>query len=310
MVDLIQRLVLFSEIVEQGSISAAALNRGMTRSAVSKQLARLEQETGVRLLNRNTRSMSLTGPGQMLYDQALRVRESHRETAALIAGLGQQVRGELRLASSFHFGRFYLTEVLRGFAERYPRVTLNLQLSDRISDIVSDNIDLAIRIGGLQDSRLIARQFCNNPVVMVAAAEYLERYGMPGRMEQLTQLPCVVYAGGGVAIDHWAYRLHGETKRVQVQTAFKTNDGQLLLDACESGFGIGLLPTYVAAQGIRNGRLQVVLPEVKLEDYESIYLVYASRLYMSPALSEFIDHLWRWVQQHPIPGIKTLLAGG
>jgi DNA-binding transcriptional LysR family regulator len=119
--DLIQRLVVFADIVDQGSIAAAARSRETTRSAISKQLAKLEQETGVRLLNRNTRSMSLTGPGQMLYEQAQRLRQSHQETMALIEGIGQRVSGELRITASLHLGRFLLPEAIRSYSERFPQ---------------------------------------------------------------------------------------------------------------------------------------------------------------------------------------------
>ena len=304
--DLTQRLVLFADIVEKGSIAAAARSRGMTRSAIGKQLAKLEQETAVRLLNRNTRSMSLTGYGRMLYEQAQRIRENHKETEALIAGIGQKVSGELRITSSLHLGRFLLPGAIRSFSDRFPRVVPNLQLTDLTTDIVSENIDLAIRIGNLQDSRLVGRKLCNNPVVMVASPEFLQQHGGPGNIKELEHMPCITYESGEVAVDNWLYYERGRERAVKVQSAFKTSDGQLLLDACIAGYGIALLPTYGALDGIRNSKLKVVLPQVRLQDYQAIYLIYASRKHLSPALGEFLAHIKLWVQQHPVPEISDL----
>ena len=304
--DLIQRLVLLADIVEKGNIAAAARAREMTRSAISKQLAKLEQETGVRLLNRNTRSMSLTGQGRMLYEQARRLRENHRETAALIASIGQQVSGELRISSSLHLGRFLLLDAIRSYSTRFPAVIPNLQLSDLTTDIVSENIDLAIRIGSLQDSRLVGRKLCGNPVVMVASPEFVERRGEPGYMKALENTPCITYERNEVAVDDWVYLERGKERVVKVRSAFRSSDGQMLLDACMAGYGVALLPTYVAANGIRSGKLKIVLPGVQLRDYQSIYLVYASRKHQAPALSEFLSHLQLWVQQNPVPSISEL----
>ena len=308
--ELIQRLVLFADIVEKGSIAAAARSREMTRSAISKQLAKLEQETGVRLLNRNTRSMSLTGPGHMLYEQALRVREKHLETEALIAGISQEVSGELRVTSSFHIGRFVLLEAIRTYSTKYPRVVPNLQLTDRTSDIISDKIDLAVRIGNLQDSRLVGRRLCDNPVVMAASPGFLAGRGEPKTMGELANTPCLIYQSEEVTVDNWVYFEAGREKSVGVQAAFKTSDGQLLLDACLAGYGVALLPTYAAAAEIHGGALKVVLPDVRLKDYQAVYLVYASRRHLSPALSELIAHLRLWVQQHPIAKRSELVDGG
>lgn len=299
--DFIQRLVLFADIVDKGSISAAASMRSMTRSAVSKQLAKLEEEVGLRLLNRNTRSMSLTGPGQSLFAQAQRVRETHRETEALVAGLFEEVSGELRIASSFHFGRFYLMDAIEAFSKKFPAVVPNLQLGDQTSDIISDKIDLALRIGELKDSRLIGRKLCNNPVALVASQGFIEQHGAPASVDEIPNWPCVVYESDDVVVDQWIYSKGGKSSAVQVKPAFKSGDAQILLDACLAGYGIASLPSYVAAEGIQSGSLTVVLPDVHWEDYQAVYMVYASRRYLSPALREFISHLQLWVQQHPIP---------
>ncbi|MCG8039317.1 MAG: LysR family transcriptional regulator [Candidatus Thiodiazotropha taylori] len=307
--DLIQRLVLFTDIVEKGSIAAAARSMGMTRSAISKQLAKLEQETAVRLLNRNTRSMSLTGPGRMLYEQAQRIRENQKETQALIAELSQQVSGELRITASMHFGRYLLPSAIRGFTERFPLVTPNLQLSDQASDIISENIDLAIRIGNLRDSRLVGRKLCGNPVVMVASPAFLSRHGNPSTIRELEHTPCVIYESDETRVDNWAYVEHGREQIVKVQSSFKTNDAQLLLDACVAGYGVALLPTYTVLDEIKNNKLRIVLPDIQLKDYQSIYLIYATRKHQPPALSEFLAYIQLWIQQRPIPLKEDLLSG-
>ena len=306
--DLIQRLALFAEIVEKGNLSAAARARATTRSAISKQLAQLEQTVGMRLLNRNTRSMSLTGPGRIMYAQARQLREHCLETESLIAGLGQQVSGELRISTSLHLGRFLLPDAIRSFSDRFPEVIPSLQLSDHTTDIISEQIDLAIRIGNPRHSRLVGRRLCSNPVVMVASGRFLDREGQPDSMAALQRLPCIIYENDAVILDHWAYFENGREQAVRVQPALKTNDGQLLLDACIAGYGIALLPTYCALDAVRNGALKVVLPDVQLRDYQSVYLIYASRKHLLPALSEFLAHVLLWIGRHPIPVKSDLLA--
>ena len=304
--DLIQRLLLFADIVEKGSIASAARARFLTRSAISKQLAKLEEETGTRLLNRNTRSMSLSGPGEQLYQQACRVRESHQETLALIARLGNEVSGNLRLASSIHFGRFYLADAITAFSEAFDQVVVSLQLGDAPENIVSENIDLAIRIGALADSRLVARRLCRNPVALVASPELLEQLPPVTRIDQVSELPCISYESNEVLIDRWIYLDQGSERAIEINPVFKANDGQVLLDACLRGRGLALLPTYVVAGSVDRGELRVVLPDVELRDYAAVHMIYASRRYHTPALEAFLEFMRSWVEAHPVPTLSDL----
>jgi DNA-binding transcriptional LysR family regulator len=173
---------------------------------------------------------------------------------------------------------------------------------------IAENIDLAIRIGNLQDSQLVGRKLCDNPVVMVASPKFLELYGEPKNMQALATTPCVTYESKEVAVDNWIYLERGREKVVKVQSGFKTSDGQLLLDACIAGYGVALLPTYGVLSAIQSEALKVVLPKIKLKDYQAIYLVYASRQHQSPALREFLNHIQLWIQQHPIPQQPKLFA--
>ena len=120
-------------------------------------------------------------------------------------------------------------------------------------------------------------------------------------MRDLAHTPCVIYERDELTVDNWVYLEDGQEKVVKAQSAFRTSDGQLVLDACLAGYGVALLNTYTVADAVRSGALQIVLPEVRLKDYQAIYLVYASRKHQSPALSEFLAHIQLWIQQHPVP---------
>lgn len=202
--DTASRLILLADVVDCGSFSSAADRRAVTRSLVSKQIARLEQDLGVRLVHRTTRSLGLTDAGRAIYQHACSLRNQLQETDALVASLRDEVSGELRISSTTHFGRLHVLPVVQKLISDHPALQVELRLEDRYVDIVGERYDVAVRIAEPDDSSLVARKLADNPFLMVASPAYLERQGTPRSIEDLNDHHFVVYAGDNGTVDHSA----------------------------------------------------------------------------------------------------------
>ncbi len=297
--DTASRLILFADVIDSGNFSKAAERRAVNRSYVSKQLAKLEEQLGVRLLNRTTRSLSLTEAGDAIYQHACSLREQLMETDALVASLRQEVSGELRISSTTQFGRLHVLPVIEALAADYPRLNVELRLEDRYVDIVGERYDVAIRVTEPNDSTLVARKLADNPFVMVASPAYLERHGTPATLTDLAAHRFVVYSGDYGVNDSWSYRDGSTIKTFAVNPRIKVNDGYALLKAAEDGLGIALMATFVSREALRRGTLLRVLPELPLVPYSPIYIMYPSRSYLPKKTRLFIDRLVEYVGQPP-----------
>lgn len=283
-------LLLFADVVETGSLSGAARMRHQTRSVVSKRLGKLEESLGARLLNRTTRSLSLTEVGQAVYKQAMGLRGYLEETHNLVDSLTARPGGTLRVTSARHFGLSVLQPLTAQFLTKYPEIGLDLVLSDAPEDMVARGYDLAIRITDPEDSSLVVRKLADNPVVLAASKSYLARRGNPATMDDLLNHDTIVYAATQVIVDHWRYREGDEVKTIQVQPRLKINDGLSMLQAVRDGLGIALLPRFLFTQE-ETDSLEFVLPHVALEPYAPVYLVYPARQHLPPKTRMFIEFL-------------------
>ncbi len=293
--DTASRLILFADVIDSGNFSKAAERRAVNRSLVSKQLAKLEEDLGVRLLNRTTRSLSLTDAGRAVYQHANTLREQLRETDALVASLRDEVSGELRISSTTHFGRLHVLPVIEALAAQYPLLTVELRLEDRYVDIVGERYDVAIRITEPDDSSLVARKLADNPFVMVASPAYLQRHGTPRTLDDLLDHRFVVYSGAYGVNNHWRYREGSEIKTFAVTPRIKVNDAHALLKATQDGVGLALLPTFVGREALQGGSLVPVLADLPLIPYYPIYIMYPSRNHLPHKTRLFIDRLVDYV---------------
>lgn len=293
--DTASRLILFADVIDNGSFSKTASRREVNRSLVSKQIAKLEENLSVRLLNRTTRSLSLTDAGHAIYQHACTLREQLMETEALVASLQKDISGELRISSTTHFGRLHVLPVVEALIEDYPGLTVELRLEDRYVDIVGERYDVAVRITESDDSSLVARKLTDNPFVMVASPAYLERYGTPKNIEDLNTHRFVVYAGDNDVKDSWAYRDGSEIKTFTINPRIKVNDGYLMMKSAQDGIGIALTATFVSQDALKDGSLVTVLPDVELMPYSPIYVMYPSRSHLPNKTRLFIDRLVDYV---------------
>ena len=276
--DTTSRLIMLLEVVEQGSFSKAAAMRNIDRSVISKQISKLEDELGVRLLNRTTRSFSLTAAGAEMVKKARDLRMLLADTVQLAENYHQEPRGLLRIATSHTLGRRYIQPVINDFQKRFPQVNVDMRLDDRPVDMISEGFDLAFRIGEPRDSSLIARKIARNRMLLLASPEFIATYGEPKTMEELGALPAATYSSSHKRLDSISYiNAEGEHCEQVINAVYTSNDGEVLIDKVLSGTAYCLVPALLIQDEITSGQLQPLLSEINLPDYSAMYALYPHR---------------------------------
>jgi len=293
-------IFLFIKVLDLGSISAAARSLDISVAVASQRLKRLERELGVRLLHRTTRHLHATPEGALLAEQG---RTLIDDLDALTSGLRSAslgISGTLRVTMSATFGRLYVSPLLPLFLERHPEVKLSVHLTDQLVDLVSSGLDLAIRIGRLSDSSLVARRIASNHRVLCASPGYLRKHGMPGKPDDLARHDCLVQVGNQGRHDVWEMSdRSGETYRVRVDGRIESNFGDQLRDAALAGIGIAQHSIWHIHDDLRSGRLQVVLPDYALPD-SGIHAVTPQRRLVPHRVHAFVDFLSERLAENPV----------
>lgn len=276
--DTTSRLLMLLEVVERGSFAKAAETRNIDRSVISKQISRLEDDLGVRLLNRTTRSFSLTAAGAEMVKKASELRQLLGETVRLAENYHQEPRGVLKITSSTIIGRRYLQPVINDFQKRFPQVEIELRLDDKLVDLVSEGFDLAFRVGEPKDSSLIARKIARNRLLILAAPEFIQTYGLPTKIEDLIDLPAASYSSTSLRVEGIRYvDQYGLPQEQKIKSVFRANDAEVLLDKTLSGTTYVLAPAFIIGDEIKQGRLVPLLTDIKLQEYSAMYAVYPHR---------------------------------
>lgn len=286
----VSELAFFSLLIRVGSLAATARELNLTPPAVSKRLNQLERRLGVRLLNRTTRSISLTAEGELYLRNAQRILGEIEEMERQVSSSRAEPKGLLRVNAPLGFGRTHVGPAISSFAKRYPETEVQLHLSDRPINLPDDAIDVAIRFGDLPDSRLIARKIAVNRRRLCAAPAYLDAFGHPEKPKDLAQHNCIVLRQNDAAFGSWRFSRGKLSESVKVSGSLSTNDGEVALNWALEGHGILMRAEWNLAGHLRSGRLVEVLG-----DYETppadIYAVYLERLNLSAKVSFFIEHL-------------------
>lgn len=287
--DKLQAMRVFSEVVEQQSLSAAARRLNLSPSAISKYLAGLEDGLGVRLLNRTTRRLGLTEVGRAYYDRCRRILTDVEEAELAVHQAHATPRGILRLTGPSTFVQRHVAPYLPELLTRHPEVQIHLDVSDRIVDLVEEGFDLAIRIANLKDSSLIARRLAANRRMIAASPEYLARRGIPEVPDDLLQHDCITFLPGS-PINDWHFHIDGEDKVIRPQAKLALNNGDVIMRAALAGGGLAMMAEFMAGEHVRAGRLVPVLAEYVREDVP-IYAVYPHSRHLSPKVRVFVDFL-------------------
>jgi DNA-binding transcriptional LysR family regulator len=288
--DRLDTLRSFRRVVELGGFSAAARDLGLSNAAISKHVAQLEGRLGARLLQRTTRRLSVTEAGQAYYERTARLLDDLAEADDAVSLMQAAPRGTLRVNAPMSFGIQYLAPVLPDFLARYPEVSIDLAMSDRVVDLLEEGFDVALRIrSGLPDSRLIAQKLAPVRRLVCAAPSYLARRGRPEQPADLARHDCLIYSLTD-APEVWDFEGPQGLVAVAVRGRLKANNGQALRDAALSGIGIIRLPSFSVAPELKVGRLVEILGEWRVPAHE-FYAVYPTNRHLAPKLRAFVDFL-------------------
>lgn len=276
-------------VAGEGSFAAAADRLDLSRAVVSKHVKYLEEDIGTRLLERTTRRVALTESGHAFYERAQRVL-GELDEAMLEAGQATVVpRGRIRVTSALSFGIRHLSHAISEFLARYPDVHIELDLSDRFVDIGEEGFDLAIRIGTLEQSSLIARKLATTRLVVCASPAYLKRCGVPKSPRQLSGHDCLIYSYSPRP-KAWSFRRRGEEQTVAVEGSVRVNNGDLMRQLALDGRGLALLPTFLVGADLEAGRLLQVLADYDAGEL-GIYAVYTNRKFLPAKVRSFLEFL-------------------
>lgn len=285
--DDISKITLFRDVVELGGFTAAAARHDLNHSTVSRHVKTLERQLGVQLLERTTRTMSVTAPGQVVLEHGRRIGVTLEDMHRRLEELRGDVVGELRIGSLVHVGQHIVQPATAIFLDRFPGVEVTLLLEDGPLAFHRKALDLALHVGLPAEGSLIARKLLDNDVVLAATPALLDRAGPLAHPQELESYPTVAYASGGVEVTAWAYTEGGVQRTVTVKPALRTSDGNSLLEAVRGGLGVGYLSAFAAREDLAAGRLVQVLPDVELPPYDPVYVLTAPSEFLSPRLEAF-----------------------
>lgn len=288
--DRLLSMAVFVSAVEEGSLVSAARRFGLSPSMAGKHVSAIEEQLKVRLLQRSTRKLTLTDVGRSYYTRCKRLLEEYEDANREAQDAQQSVHGILRVAAPTTFGALHLGRVVSNYLAEYPDVSIETTLSDRYVDLLADGIDVAIRIGRLQDSDLVARRLASCRMMFCAAPSFLARHGEPKTIEQLRQAPRLAFSQAVSAGDWSVTDANGHTYHIDGEIRLAANNMQMLLAAALTGAGVVYGPSFVFEQSIASGALRVLLPDHKTKDL-AIHAIYPSKRHVSLKVRRFIEHL-------------------
>ncbi len=287
--DRITAMAIFTQVVDAGSLSVAARRLGLSRSAVSKQLAHLEDRLGARLLQRTTRRLGLTEAGAEFYTRCTRIVHEVEEAEQGVSRLHAAPRGLLKVNAPMTFGHRHIVPAIAEFLRRYPDVQIEMTLNDQVVNMIEGGFDVTIRVAVLADSSLIARRLAPNRVVVCGAPAYFAAHGRPRAPRDLAHHNCLHYTYLATA-NLWHFVGPRGAESVEASGSFRANNGDALQAAARAGVGLVQLPTFIVGADLSSGALETVL-----ERYEdrttSIWAVYPTTRHLSPKVRVFLDFL-------------------
>ena len=294
--DTLTRMKTFVEVVEAGGFSAAARKMGRSKALISKYVRELEDELGARLLNRTTRTLSLTEVGQGYARDAVEILQRIEDLQSSVGDAHAAPRGRLKVSAPRTFGDGELGRAIMEFVVSEPEISLELHLEDRFVDLVDEGFDVAIRISTLTDSSLIARRLASFRIVICASPEVIAQYGAPERPEELNGKPCIIDSNVAYRTN-WPFVVDGEKVSVPVKGRVEVDSPNAARLAALAGLGFAVVPYLVVRDEVESGALVVVLADFEPASV-AIHAVYPHRRHLSGKVRSFIDFLVKWFDKH------------
>lgn len=287
--DTIAGMRAFAAVAAQTSFTQGAKQLGISTKLASKYVRQLEEKLGAQLLNRTTRSVTLTETGQVYFQHCVSILEQLDELDHLVQARQTELAGTIRITAPTTFGGGNLVEAILPFQEKHPKVVIDLHLSDRRVSLIDGGFDLAIRFGSLEDSSLVARKLLTMRLVVCASPDYLKKHGMPNHPSDLEKHNCLILTGGR-DFNHWRFNINGEVLAYHMRGSFRASSPRAVAQMAASGLGITMCPLYAVKPLLAEGRLQLLF-----EDKEAIVsplcAVYPSNRYLTTRVRALIDHL-------------------
>lgn len=286
-----KQLATFVEVAAKGSLSAAARNEGIAPAVIGRRLDALEARLGVKLLQRTTRKIVLTNEGMAFLEDCQRILADVENAEAAISERSVKASGHLTISAPAGFGRQHVAPLLPSFLTEHREVTLTLNLNDRVVDLLSEGIDVAIRIAPLSDSTMIGVKLADNKRVLVAAPDYIKRHGAPVALDDLAKHNCLAMSSDG-SQRGWTFRQNGKNVTLKVAGNMECNDGEVLHDWALAGKGLAWRSMWEVGAAIETGKLVTVLDQFAAPGND-IYAVFAQRRHLPLRIRAFVDFLRR-----------------
>ncbi|MCW9034988.1 MAG: LysR family transcriptional regulator [Alphaproteobacteria bacterium] len=286
-------LAVFAKVVEEGSFTGAATSLNFSKSTISKHVTRLEERLGARLLNRTTRRLTLTEVGRTFYERCERILAEAEEAEEAVSRLSNEPRGTLRITAPMTFATRHLSDRLPKFMAQHPDVSIEIELGDRVVNIVDEGFDVAIRISRMADSSLIARRFASSTMKVCASPEYWEKHGKPQTPQDLKDHNCLLYSYRSSPRE-WRFKVAPDNEQafvsVRVSGTLLGNNGDMGLSVAKAGLGVAYIPAFHIGNDIEEGLLEPALDDY-VEAPINMYAVYPHARHLSPKVRVFVDFL-------------------
>ncbi|WP_299006091.1 LysR family transcriptional regulator [uncultured Shewanella sp.] len=291
MLELLEPIAIFTHVARAGSFSAAARKLGISKSKVSTQVADLEHKLGVQLIQRTTRSLSLTEAGELLYSQGEELLRDADQAIASVHNLNDATRGLLKVGISQSFGSMHIIPAIPKFMEMHPELELQVSLLDHKVDIVSEGLDLLLTLSEQLPLGMVARPLMKCQFLLVASPEYIAKHGRPARPEQLVDHNCLVYQGEWHEHSTWQFKQGDDYCEIGVSGNFRIDNAPALKSAAINGLGVVYLASYLLEDEIEKGTLVPLLSDWQLTQHLPLQAVYPRRKHLAPKVSAFIEFI-------------------
>lgn len=277
-------------VVETNSFTAASERLGISKALVSKYVGEVERSLDIRLFNRTTRQLALTDAGKRYYQQSITLLEQYTALVDNVTGEQTKPRGILRISAPVTFGEMQLAPLLPKFIESYPDLKIELVLTNNAIDMLEEGIDVRLRIGGVDDSSMIARHLNTFKLVLCASPSYIKKYGLPKKPEHISHHNCVIDSNFRVG-KQWPFiSPQGQANTIDVLSAISVNSPQAVREIAIAGGGIAMIPGFIVEDAISDGRLISILPEYTTLEF-GLYAIYPHRKYVAKKVRCFIDFM-------------------